>query len=61
MLKELAKIFGRLCPGGRGKKQAEKKEQKLARPPMTPEEAYKKRVAKRKRKAQKGARRRNRR
>lgn len=59
MPKALAKMFGFLRPGGRGKKQVEKK-QKPARPPLTPEEAYRKREAKRKRKAQKGARRRNR-
>lgn len=39
----------------------EQHEQKQARPPLTPEEAYRKREARRKRKAQKGARRRNRR
>ena len=61
MLKALAKFFGWLCPGGRGEKKAGKREQEIARPPLTPEEAYRKRVAKRKRKAQKGARRRNRR
>lgn len=62
MLKALAKFFGRLFPGGRAKKMVGKKsKQKIARPPLTPEEAYRKRVAKRKRKSQKGARRRNRR
>ena len=60
MLKALAKMFGFLLPGGRGKKQVEKREQKPARPQLTPEEAYRKREARRKRKAQKGARRRNR-
>ena len=60
MLKKLGDIFGRLCPGRHGKKQDKKKEQKPARLPLTPEEAYRKREAKRKRKAQKGARRRNR-
>lgn len=59
MPKALAKMFGFLRPGGRWKKQVEEK-QKPARPPLTPEEAYRKREAKRKRKAQKGARRRNR-
>lgn len=59
MLKALAKIFGFLRPGGRGKKQV-KSVQKFALPPLTPEEAYRKRVARRKRKAQKSARRRNR-
>ena len=43
-----------------GLKQHEQ-EQKPAKPPLTPEEAYRKREARRKRKAQKGARRRNRR
>jgi hypothetical protein len=63
MLEALAKIFdfGCLHPGGRRKKQIKKNEQKAERLPLTPEEAYRKRVAKRKRKAQKGARRRNRR
>ena len=61
MLKALEKFFGWLCPGGHGKKKSGKNKRKIARLPMTPEEAYKKRVAKRKRKAQKGARRRNRR
>lgn len=60
MLKALAKMFGCLCPGGRGRKQVEKDERKPARPPLTPEEAYRKREARRKRKAQKSARRRNR-
>ena len=61
MLKALAKFFGRLFLGGSGKNEAVKNEQKISRPPLTPEAAYRKRVAKRKRKAQKGARRRNRR
>lgn len=61
MLKALAKIFSCLCPGGRGEKQVKKSEQKAVRPPLTPEEAYRKREARRKRKAQKSARRRNRR
>lgn len=45
-----------------GKKDPEPKQhgQEQLRPPLTPEEAYRKRQAKRKRKAQKGARRRNR-
>lgn len=60
MLKELAKIFSFVRSGGRGKNKVKKRKQKFARPPLTPEEAYRKRVAKRKRKAQKGARRRNR-
>lgn len=60
MLKALAKMFGCLRPGGRGKKQVKKDGQKPARPPLTPEEAYRKREARRKRKAQKSARRRNR-
>jgi hypothetical protein len=60
MLKALARIFGFLCPGGRGKCKVKKNKQKPARPPLTPEEAYRKRQAKRKRKAQKCARRRNR-
>jgi hypothetical protein len=59
MLKALAKFFGYLCPGGRRKK-AGKHEQKPVRPPLTPEEAYKRRESRRKRKAQKSARRRNR-
>ena len=59
MLKALAKVFGCLCPGGR-KKAAVKVEQKPVRLPLTPEEAYRKREARRKRKAQKSARRRNR-
>lgn len=57
MLKALAKIFGWLCPGGRRNR---KNERKPARLPLTPEEAYRKREARRKRKAQKSARRRNR-
>lgn len=61
MLKALAKIFSCLCPGGHGKKQVKKNEQKTVWPPLTPEEAYKRREARRKRKAQKSARRRNRR
>jgi hypothetical protein len=61
MLEALAKIFGFLRPGGCGKKQVKKDEQKAERLPLTPEEAYRKRVARRKRKAQKSARRRNRR
>ena len=62
MMEALAKFFGWTCPGGLGKNKAGKKsKQKIARFPMTPEEAYKRRVAKRKRKAQKDARRRNRR
>lgn len=61
MLKILAKIFGFLRLGGRGKDKVKKnKQKKPERLPLTPEEAYRKRVAKRKRKAQKGARRRNR-
>ena len=55
----MAKTFGCLCPGGRGKKHVEKDERKPARPPLTPDEAYGKREARRKRKARKGARRRN--
>lgn len=43
-----------------GKKKSEPKQHEQLMPPLTPEEAYRKRVAKRKRKAQKSARRRNR-
>lgn len=43
-----------------GKKESEPKQHEQFRRTLTPEEAYRKRVAKRKRKAQKGARRRNR-
>lgn len=60
-MKTLSKIFGCLRLGGRGKGKVKKNEQKPVWPPLTPEEAYRKRVAKRKRKAQKSARRRNRR
>lgn len=60
MLKALAKFFGYLCPSGR-RKEAGNREQKPARLPLTPEEAYKRRESRRKRKAQKSARRRNRR
>ena len=58
MLKALAKMLGCLRPGGRRDENGQKKP---ARPPLTPGEAYRKREARRKRKAQKGARRRNRR
>lgn len=62
MLKRaLAKVLGCLRQGGRGMRQTGSGDERPARPPMTPEEAYRKRLAKRKRKAQKSARRRNRR
>lgn len=60
MMKALTKFFGCLRPSGRRKK-AENHEQKPVRLPLTPEEAYKRRESRRKRKAQKSARRRNRR
>lgn len=60
MLKALTKFFSCLCPDGRGKKQVKNARKKPGRLPLTPEEAYRKREARRKRKAQKSARRRNR-
>lgn len=56
-----AKWFWKIFRTGKKKSGPKQHKQEQTRPPLTPEEAYRKREAKRKRKAQKGARRRNRR
>lgn len=56
-----AKWFWKMFRTGKKESGPKQHEQEQLRPPLTPEEAYRKREAKRKRKAQKGARRRNRR
>ena len=54
MLKRLLSLFSAKKPGGEEKKEAE------VRRPLTPEQAYRKRMSKKRRTAQKKARRRNR-
>lgn len=57
-----AKWFWKMFrPGKKSESKQHEHEQEQTRPPLTPEEAYRKREARRKRKAQKSARRRNRR
>lgn len=55
-----AKWFWKMFRSGKKKSEPKQHEQEQLKPPLTPEEAYRKRVTKRKRKAQKSARRRNR-